>query len=311
MSSGAAGMAGRRLRGQLVQRVAHHLHTRGAGGPGTDHVDPDTLGPELRSPALRHEGQRRLAPPVRSHARDPELGGHGGDVDDGAPATLGHPGRDVADQVERRLHVGAEGGVEHVFPEARGGAEGTAARVVDQDVDPPPGRLGGAAAQVPRGRRVVQVGLHEVGLAAVRPDLVHDRRAAAGVPARHEHVGPPLGQRDRGGLPDPAGGAGDQRGPPAQILPGPVAGRLGLSSHDACLQSALFGSCDPLTRTLVTIFWIVHSKNWGAPTAHPDWGAFCAAGGAKGTPMTEKRPGAGRRGAGRRLVRMRRGLAGS
>ena len=100
---GAARGAGHRL-GLVEQAAGRHPHLR-FGRAGADRVDEHAAGRVAVGEEARERELRRLRHRVLRHRRRWALAGRRADVDDPAPATLGHRRGDGTHRPQRRHHV--------------------------------------------------------------------------------------------------------------------------------------------------------------------------------------------------------------
>jgi len=178
---------------------------------------------------------------VGGEARQADLAGHAGDVDDAAAAPGGHLRRQRGDQEVRRPDVGGEQPVEGRRVQVGGRPEPRKPGVIDQDID-----RADPLSQIAQLGQVAEVGGLEARLPAVFGDRVDHRDAAGGVSPVHDDFGAMpadlLGRRPA----DARGGPGSQ---------GPNALEVWLLIH---LLSSRWRSC--------VRFWLSTSTMDGAGT---------------------------------------------
>ena len=157
-------------------------------GPGRDGVDVHAA----RRPEVGEQARERVLAGLGDRVRRPRLrralAGARRDVDDPAPAALGHQRREVAHQPQRRHHVELERVVEVGVGQLVERLDLRRAGVVDEDVDGAAGALGDPLGGVRRG--------HVDALGARDAD---DARALVLEPVRDRRADPARGAGDDGG----------------------------------------------------------------------------------------------------------------
>src|SRR5215471_18677748 len=100
-----SGTSSRRLRRELLQRVAHCRCAFGAGWSGTDRIYADALGAIFGRPRFSQQIESGFARPIEAHDRRAVISDHRRDIDDCSFASVRHERGKLGDEEIGRLHI--------------------------------------------------------------------------------------------------------------------------------------------------------------------------------------------------------------